>query len=184
MLLSFAQFEREVAGERIRDKIAATKRKGVWVCGQPPLGYRLPREGDPDFVPGNRTLRIVEPEAKLVRAIFDGYLELGSLVDLAAKLNAKGHTTKRWTSSRGKEHGGRPLTAAFLYRVLTNPVYIGKIARADALPRLSQFKTRGISRETATKRQSGRPWPPVGWESLPLKRRGGDSNPRYGFRSV
>ncbi len=128
MLLSFAQFEREVAGERIRDKIAATKRKGVWVCGQPPLGYRLPREGEPDFVPGERTLRIVEPEAELVRAIFDGYLQLGSLVELAATLNAKGHTTKRWTSSRGKEHGGRPLTAAFLYRVLTNPIYIGKIA--------------------------------------------------------
>jgi site-specific DNA recombinase len=128
MLLSFAQFEREVAGERIRDKIAATKRKGVWVCGQPPLGYRLLREGDPDSVPGERTLRVIEPEADLVREIFNGYLELGSLVDLAAKLNAEGRTTKRWTSSRGKTHGGRPLTAAFLYRVLTNPIYIGKIA--------------------------------------------------------
>ncbi|NUQ66916.1 MAG: recombinase family protein [Phycisphaerales bacterium] len=128
MLLSFAQFEREVAGERIRDKIAATKRKGVWVCGQPPVGYRLPCEGDADFVPGDRTLRVIEPEAELVRAIFNGYLELGSLVDLAARLNAEGHTTKSWTSSRGKIHGGRPLTAAFLYRVLTNPVYIGKIA--------------------------------------------------------
>lgn len=64
MLLSFAQFEREVAGERIRDKIAATKRKGVWVCGQPPLGYRLPREGDPDFVLSDRTLRVIEPEAE------------------------------------------------------------------------------------------------------------------------
>ncbi len=128
MLLSFAQFEREVAGERIRDKIAATKRKGVWVCGQPPLGYRLPRDGDPDFVLNDRTLRIIQPEAELIRLIFNGYLELGSLVDLAAKLNAEGHTTKHWTSSRDKEHGGRPLTAAFLYRVLTNPVYIGKIA--------------------------------------------------------
>lgn len=128
MLLSFAQFEREVAGERIRDKIAATKRKGVWVCGQPPLGYRLPREGDPDFVLNDRTLRVIQPEAELIRLIFNGYLELGSLVDLASKLNAEGRTTKHWTSSRGKEHGGRPLTAAFLYRVLTNPVYIGKIA--------------------------------------------------------
>ena len=67
MLLSFAQFEREVAGERIRDKIAATKRKGVWVCGQPPLGYRLPREGEPDFVLNDRTLRVIEPEAELIR---------------------------------------------------------------------------------------------------------------------
>ncbi|MGE3109553.1 MAG: recombinase family protein [Phycisphaerales bacterium] len=128
MLLSFAQFEREVAGERIRDKIAATKRKGVWVCGQPPLGYRLPRQGDPDFVLNDRTLRVIQPEAELIRLVFNGYLELGSLVDLAAKLNAESHTTKHWISSRGKEHGGRPLTAAFLYRVLTNPVYIGKIA--------------------------------------------------------
>ena len=128
MLLSFAQFEREVSGERIRDKIAATKRKGVWVCGQPPLGYRLPREGDADFVLNDRILRVVRPEAELVRAIFNGYLELGSLVDLAARLNAEGHTTKRWVSSRGRDHGGRPLTAAFLYRVLSNPVYIGKIA--------------------------------------------------------
>ena len=143
MLLSFAQFEREVAGERIRDKIAATKRKGVWVCGQPPLGYRLPREGDPDFVLGDRSLRVIEPEAELVRLIFNGYLELGSLVDLAAKLNAEGHTTKHWISSRGQEHGGRPLTAAFLYRVLTNPVYIGKIAHTrgrnnKSVPRQSE----------------------------------------------
>lgn len=142
MLLSFAQFEREVAGERIRDKIAATKRKGVWVCGQPPLGYRLPREGDPDFVLNDRTLRVVQPEAELIRLIFNGYLELGSLVDLAAKLNAEGHTTKHWISSRGKEHGGRPLTAAFLYRVLTNPVYVGKIAHNRGR------NNRSVSRQT------------------------------------
>ncbi|MDX9912936.1 MAG: recombinase family protein [Phycisphaerales bacterium] len=128
MLLSFAQFEREVAGERIRDKIAATKRRGVWVCGQPPLGYRLPREDDPGYTPGDRALRVIPPEAELVRAIFEGYLELGSPVELARRLNARGHTTKRWTSSRGREHGGRPLTTAFLNGILTNPVYIGKIA--------------------------------------------------------
>ncbi|TVQ61271.1 MAG: recombinase family protein [Phycisphaerales bacterium] len=128
MLLSFAQFEREVTGERIRDKIAATKRKGVWVCGQPPLGYRLPREGDPGFSTGDRVLRVIEPEAELVRAIFRGYLERASPVELAARLNAEGRTTKKWTSSRGVTHGGRPLNAAFIHRVLTNPVYIGKIA--------------------------------------------------------
>lgn len=127
MLLSFAQFEREVSGERIRDKIAATKRRGVWVCGQPPLGYRMPREGDPGFVPGDRTLRVIQEEAELVRSIFAGYLRLGSFVKVAQGLNAAGFTTKRWTSSRGKGHGGRPLTSAFLYRVLTNPIYLGKI---------------------------------------------------------
>lgn len=130
MLLSFAQFEREVTGERIRDKIAATKRKGVWVGGQPPLGYTLPREGDAGYAHGDRILRIVEPEAKLVRTIYAGYLELGSLVELAARLNKQGHTTKRWVSFRNKCHGGNPLTAAFLYRVLTNPIYTGHITHA------------------------------------------------------
>ncbi len=126
MLLSFAQFEREVSGERIRDKIAATKRKGVWVCGQPPLGYRLPRPGE------DRRLRIVDTEANLVRAMFTGYLESGSLIDLAATLNAAGHTTRRWISSRGRDHGGRTLTNKFVYRVLTNPVYLGKITHTRA----------------------------------------------------
>jgi DNA invertase Pin-like site-specific DNA recombinase len=132
MLLSFAQFEREVAGERIRDKIVATKRKGVWVCGQPPLGYRLPREGDEGFTPGDRTLRIIETEATLVRAIFEGYLELGSLVKLAQRLNHQGRCTREWTSSRGRTHGGRPLTPQYLYGVLTNAVYIGHITHNRA----------------------------------------------------
>lgn len=72
-------------------------------------------------------LRIVEAEAKLVRAIYTGYLKLGSLVKLASRLNKQGYTTKRWVSSRNRSHGGRPLSAAFLHRVLTNPVYTGHI---------------------------------------------------------
>lgn len=127
MLLSFAQFEREVAGERIRDKIAATKRKGVWVTGQPPLGYRVPREGDKGYIPCDRTLRIVDSEAELVRAIFAGYIKYGSLLDVARELNAAGHRTRHWTSTRGMTHGGKPLTAHYIHSVLTNPVYIGKI---------------------------------------------------------
>jgi site-specific DNA recombinase len=121
MLLSFAQFEREVTGERIRDKIAATKKKGVWVCGQPPIGYRVDPNG------GDRRLVIVPEEAKLVRAVFEGYLELGSPLALAHRLTAQGFTTRRWTSSRDRSHGGRPLSAHFLYRMLTNPVYAGMI---------------------------------------------------------
>ncbi|MCA9293210.1 MAG: recombinase family protein [Phycisphaerales bacterium] len=119
MLLSFAQFEREVTGERIRDKIAATKKKGLWVGGQPPLGYR--HVGDCKIA--------VEPtEAKLVRTIFEAYTKDQSLLGLATKLNDAGHTTKRWQSaSSGRWHGGRPLDAKYLYRVLTNPAYIGKI---------------------------------------------------------
>lgn len=140
MLLSFAQFEREVAGERIRDKILATKQKGVWVCGQPPLGYRLPNTSDADYTPGDRTLRIVEAEAKLIQRIYAGYLKSGSLSELAAQLNKAGHTTRKWTSSRGIEHGGHQLTAPYLHRVLCHPIYIGRITherarfKSDSIP--------------------------------------------------
>jgi DNA invertase Pin-like site-specific DNA recombinase len=126
MLLSFAQFEREVAGERIRDKIAATFRRGVFVTGQPPLGYRRPLEGEPGFV--ERKLLIVPEEAELVRMVYTGYLELRSLVKLAARLNAAGHRTKAWTSRRGNSRGGKPFSTSLVHRILTNPIYIGKIA--------------------------------------------------------
>ena len=118
---AFAQFEREVAGERIRDKIAATKKKGVWVTGPPPIGYRVDPEGE------DRRLVIVPEEAKLIRAVFEGYLELGSLLELAKRLNQQGFTTRRWTSSRERTHGGRALNTGFVYRLLTNPVYVGLI---------------------------------------------------------
>lgn len=121
MLLSFAQFEREIAGERIRDKIAATKKKGYWVCGQPPLGYRRQRDDE------LRGLYITPEEAELVREIFLRFIELRSYVAVADALNKDGHTTKRWTSSTGRVHGGRPFTQKYVYKVLTNPVYIGKI---------------------------------------------------------
>ncbi len=161
MLLSFAQFEREVAGERIRDKIAATKRKGVWVCGQPPLGYRLPLEGDPDFAPGDRTLRIVEPEAVLIRAIFKGYLELGSPIKLAERLNRQGQRTRRWTSSKGRTHGGNPITPQYLYGVLTNPVYIGRIThkrRRQCAPS-GESRSNPASRRREHAEQPGDVWP-------------------------
>ncbi|MEQ8771150.1 MAG: recombinase family protein [Phycisphaerales bacterium] len=121
MLLSFAQFEREVAGERIRDKIAATKKQGIWVCGQPPLGFRLPLDDE------DRRLRVVEDEASIIRSIFEGYLKLGSPIKLAEALNKQCHTTRRWQSSTGRWHGGKPFHAKFIHRALTNPVYLGKI---------------------------------------------------------
>jgi len=127
MLLSFAQFEREVTGERIRDKIAATKRKGIWIGGIPPIGYRLPQEDDIGHTPGDRTLRVIEPEAAIVRSIFEGYIETGSLVTLAKRLDKAGHTTKRWSSAQCMAHGGRRLTTTQLYRILNNPIYLGKI---------------------------------------------------------
>ena len=121
MLLSFAQFEREVTGERIRDKLAATKKKGMWVGGQPPLGYWLE----------NSKLVIIPKEAELIQTIFRGYLKQPSLIGLAEKLNHQGHTTKRWTSTKGLKYGGKPLNPKYIYRTLTHPIYIGKITHKD-----------------------------------------------------
>ena len=96
VLLSFAQFEREVTGERIRDKIAASKARGIWMGGGIPVGYDL----------GDRRLIVNADEAKLVRQMFERYLELGSLMALARDLDRKGVRTKRWTARNGKERGG------------------------------------------------------------------------------
>ena len=123
MLLSFAQFEREVTGERIRDKLAATKKKGLWVTGQPPLGYKVVE----------KELVVIPDEAELVCQIFEGYLEQPSLIELAARVNGDGYTTKRWLSSRDRWHGGKALTPKYLYRILTYPVYIGKITHKDKI---------------------------------------------------
>ncbi|MEM1097952.1 MAG: recombinase family protein [Planctomycetota bacterium] len=120
MLLSFAQFEREVTGERIRDKIAATKKQGRWVGGQPPLGYRFE----------NGELVVLAEQAELVQRIYRDYAnesEQRSLLKYAAILNQEGHTTKRWVSSKGVVHGGKPLTPKYLHRILTNPLYRGRI---------------------------------------------------------
>jgi site-specific DNA recombinase len=131
MLLSFAQFEREVAGERIRDKIAATVKKGVWVCGRPPLGYkRLGR--DSRGAGDEHGMRIVPAEAAIVREIFESYAELHSLVGVADRLAARGRTTKSWIS-RGAERGKRRFNASAVYRVLTNPHYIGKVTHTRRL---------------------------------------------------
>ena len=121
MLLSFAQFEREVTGERIRDKLAATKKKGVWVGGQPPLGYRLE----------DSKLVIIPEDAELIQKIFRGYIKQPSLVELAEQLNQQGRTTKHWISSKGLEHGGKPLNPKYLYRILIHPLYIGKITHKE-----------------------------------------------------
>lgn len=121
MLLSFAQFEREVAGERIRDKIAATKKQGYWVCGQPPLGYRLQREDE------ERGLYIIPEEAETVRKIFERFIELKSPLAVASELSEQGHITKQWVSSTDRVHGGKPLTQKYIHGVLTNPSYIGKV---------------------------------------------------------
>jgi DNA invertase Pin-like site-specific DNA recombinase len=94
ILLSFAQFEREVIGERIRDKIAASKKKGMWMGGVPPLGYRVQ----------DRKLVIAEGEAEIVRAIFRRYAKLGSVRLLKDELEARGIKSKSWDERRGAPH--------------------------------------------------------------------------------
>lgn len=120
VLLSFAQFEREVTGERIRDKIAASKARGMWMGGLPPLGYGLP-------APGSRTLRINEAEAATVRLIFERYLHIGSVHRLADELAERGVTSKVHVTAKGRTMGGTPLGRGALFHLLRNPVYLGKI---------------------------------------------------------
>jgi len=117
VLLSFAQFEREVIGERIRDKIAASKKKGMWMGGVPPLGYRV----------RDRKLVIVDSEAEIVRSIFRRYAELGSVRLLKAELEAQGRNSKSWTSAAGRVIGGRPFSRGALYLMLRNRSYRGEI---------------------------------------------------------
>jgi site-specific DNA recombinase len=119
VLLSFAQFEREIISERTRDKVAATRRKGKWSGGRPPLGY--------DIDPHGYKLVVNEDEAAMVRAIFTLYLELESLLLVVQELERRGWTHKRWKSRKGIELGGEPFTRTSLHRLLTNPIYIGKV---------------------------------------------------------
>lgn len=121
VLLSFAQFEREVTGERIRDKIAASKAKGMWMGGTPHMGY----------VAHERTLKIDEEQASLVRHIYERYLALGSVRLLKQELDQQGITTpKRFTSTK-RQFGGRPFSRGHLYRIVSNPIYIGKITHRE-----------------------------------------------------
>jgi site-specific DNA recombinase len=117
VLLSFAQFEREVIGERIRDKIAASKKKGMWMAGVPPLGYRAP----------DRKLIVVDSEAELVRDIFRRYAELGSVRLLQEELEARGIKSKAWTSASGRLRGGKRFSRGALYLLLQNRIYRGEI---------------------------------------------------------
>jgi hypothetical protein len=120
VLLSFAQFEREVTGERIRDKIAASKAKGMWMGGLPPLGYNLPQDM-------SRTLVVNEAEAATVHLIFEAYLRLGSVNALEDWVKAEGHFSKSYTSRSGKKTGGVPFNRGALYHLLRNPIYRGLI---------------------------------------------------------
>ncbi|MEE3099003.1 MAG: recombinase family protein, partial [Pseudomonadota bacterium] len=117
VLLSFAQFEREVTAERIRDKIAASKRKGMWMGGLPPLGYDVK----------DRALVVNEAEAETVRMIFRRYLDLGCVRALKAELDADGVISKR----RANGSGCKSISRGALYELLRNPVYIGETRHKD-----------------------------------------------------
>jgi site-specific DNA recombinase len=119
VLLSFAQFEREIISERTRDKIAATRRKGKWAGGHPILGY--------DIDPQRYRLVVNEAEAVRVRAIFDLYLEHEALLPVVPELARRGWTNKRWVTRAGEECGGGAFTKSSLHRLLTNVVYTGKV---------------------------------------------------------
>ena len=123
VLMSFAQYEREVIAERVRDKIAAAKKKGMNTGGIPPMGYVSD--------PLTHKLLIQHKDAEIVRRIYADYLRLGSARDVAVGLEADGIRTRVLTSRRGRTTGGGPFTAALVYAVLSNPMYIGNVRHHD-----------------------------------------------------
>ena len=123
VLLSFAQFEREVTAERIRDKVAASKRKGMWMGGAIPLGYDVE----------DKALVVSPTEATAIRTIFAEYLALGSVRQLRARLDALGIASKQRTNRFGRVSGGTTFSRGALYNILRNPIYIGKVRHKEEL---------------------------------------------------
>jgi site-specific DNA recombinase len=118
ILLSFAQFERELSGERVRDKIAASRQRGIWMGGMPPLGYDV----------RNRKLVPNPEEAKLVREVFTRFAAMPSMAALVRDLRARGVTSKSWTTLKGIERKGKLITKGYVYTLFKNPVFIGMVA--------------------------------------------------------
>ena len=123
LLTCFAQFERETIAERTRDKIHAARKRGRWTGGPPPLGY--------DVHPSGGRIEVNEAEAEQVRAIFELYVELGTLTATARTLNERGWTTKAWTTKAGKVREGRRWTKVSVRTLLTNVIYVGKVRLKD-----------------------------------------------------
>lgn len=117
VLLSFAQFEREVTAERIRDKVAASKKKGIWMGGIPSLGYDVK----------DRMLVVNEAEAQTVKHMFTRFIEIGSATKLVNELKLDGVTTKSWTTQAGIFRPGKPIDKGFMYKFFKNRVYLGEI---------------------------------------------------------
>jgi site-specific DNA recombinase len=125
ILLSFAQFEREIIGERIRDKIAASRQRGKWTGGTPILGYDVDRSN------GGPRLVINPEEASRVCQIFELYLELGSLLPVVTELERRDWRNKAWTTRDGRTRGGLRFDKCRLYNLLTNVLYVGKVRHKD-----------------------------------------------------
>src|SRR5437870_6998317 len=123
VLLSFAQFEREVTGERIRDKIAASKKKGMWMGGNAPLGYDA----------SERSLAVNPAEAETVRCIFALYRELGCVRRVKEEADRLGLRTKQAMTANGTEHGGKSFSRGHIYGLLSNAIYTGEIAHKGQL---------------------------------------------------
>lgn len=121
MLLSFAQFEREVTAERIRDKIAASKRKGLWMGGNVPLGYRA----------DGRTLKIDDTKALTVKQLYDLFLERGTLREAKSVADARGLRSRRREQANGNVSGGKAFDRGHLHHILSNPIYAGRIRHKD-----------------------------------------------------
>src|SRR5687768_5105889 len=117
VLLSFAQFEREVTSERIRDKIAASKRKGMWMGGFVPLGYE----------PRSRSLVVNEAEAQTVRTLFSLYLQLGNVRRVKEEADRLNLRSKQHCNGNGRSYGGVSFSRGAIYKILSNPIYVGEI---------------------------------------------------------
>ena len=126
MMLSFAQYERELVSERTRHKIAAARRRGQWTGGRPLLGYDVDRS-----TPGATRLVVNADEAARVRQIFELYLEHGSLIPTVRILNDRGWRTKQWETKTGRVMGDQPFHKGRLFTLLNNPTYIGKVTYKD-----------------------------------------------------
>jgi site-specific DNA recombinase len=123
ILMTFSQYEREIIAERILISVAGAKRRGKHCGGPPVLGYDADSE--------KKKLIINHEEAKIVKLIFERYIALGSARDVAKELNEKGYRTKKWESKKGKVYGGGDFTPDYIYRTLSNPLYIGRVRHHD-----------------------------------------------------
>ena len=124
ILLSFAQFEREIISERTRDKVIAARKKGKWTGGYPVIGYDISQD---------KKLALNLEEAKVVREIFDLYLRHEATLPVVKECKSRGWLTKEWLTKRGRKMGGQPFNKDRVYNLLTNPIYIGKVRVGETL---------------------------------------------------